>query len=161
MADIRVGIGYDLHRPEPGQTLRLGGVEVPFERGLAGHSDGDVVLHAVTDALLGACGLPDIGELFPDTDQAYAGMDSRILLSRALEQVRAAGFVPHNVDCVVHAERPKLGEHKQAMAASIAEVLGVDPSRVGVKAKTNEGVGPVGKHRAMAATVVALVMKTS
>ncbi|HRX85129.1 MAG TPA: 2-C-methyl-D-erythritol 2,4-cyclodiphosphate synthase [Phycisphaerae bacterium] len=157
MSEFRVGIGYDLHRTAEGRRLILGGVEIPFERGLAGHSDADVLLHAVTDALLGASSLPDIGELFPDTDPAYRDADSAKLLTAALERVRSAGFAPHNVDCVVHAEQPKLSAHKRAIAARIAQLLGLPPERVNVKAKTGEGVGAIGTGAAIAATVVALV----
>jgi 2-C-methyl-D-erythritol 2,4-cyclodiphosphate synthase len=157
--DYRVGIGYDLHRLVAGRKLLLGGVEVPFDRGPSGHSDGDVLLHAVTDALLGAAGLPDIGELFPDTDPAYAGADSADLLSQALARIRSAGFAVHQLDCVVHAEKPKLSEYKRPMAERIAACLGITADRVNVKAKTNEGVDAVGRGEAIAATVVALVIK--
>ncbi|MCB9850679.1 MAG: 2-C-methyl-D-erythritol 2,4-cyclodiphosphate synthase [Phycisphaerales bacterium] len=157
MADYRVGIGYDLHQLVAGRKLVLGGVTVPYDRGLSGHSDADVLLHAVTDALLGACALPDIGELFPDTDPAYAGADSAKLLLAAMTRVRDAGFQPHNVDCVIHAEQPKLSAYKRPIAERIAELLGLAADRVSVKAKTNEGVGPVGTGEAIAATVVVMV----
>ena len=161
MADFRVGIGYDIHRLTGGRRLVLGGLEVPFDKGLAGHSDGDVVLHAVTDALLGACNLPDIGDLFPDTDPKYKNVDSRILLEEAIKRVRDAGFNVGNVDCVVHAEKPQLTDHKQAMAESIAALVGIGADRVTVKAKTNEGMGSVGTLQAIAATAVASVIKES
>ena len=161
MADFRVGIGYDIHRLTGGRRLFLGGLEVPFDKGLAGHSDGDVVLHAVTDALLGACNLPDIGDLFPDTDPKYKNVDSRILLEEAIKRVRDAGFSVGNVDCVVHAEKPQLTDHKQAMAESIAALVGIGADRVTVKAKTNEGMGSVGTLQAIAATAVASVIKES
>jgi 2-C-methyl-D-erythritol 2,4-cyclodiphosphate synthase len=154
-------VGYDIHRLVAGRRLILGGVEVAFDRGLTGHSDGDVLLHAVIDALLGACNLPDIGETFPDTDPKYKDVDSKLLLAEAVEKVRAAGFFAQNVDCIVHAERPKLSGHKQAMAGTIALLLGLDSSRVSVKAKTAEGLGPCGTSEAIAATVVASVVKES
>ena len=154
---VRVGIGYDLHRLEAGRRLVLGSIVIPFEAGLVGHSDGDVVLHAVIDALLGAAGLPDIGEQFPDTDPAYAGADSAVLLRTALEKLQTAGLVPLNVDIVVHAERPKLSAYKQPMREAIADLLGRPVDQVNVKAKTNEGLGPIGNGEAMACTAVATV----
>jgi len=159
MTDYRAGIGYDVHRLAPGRRLLLGGVDVPFDRGLLGHSDADVLLHAVTDALLGACGLPDIGELFPDTDPAHAGADSARLLAEALRQARSAGYAPHNVDCVIHTEKPKLSEHKRPIAQRIADLLGIPAERVSVKAKTNEGLGEIGAGQAIAATVMILVVR--
>ncbi len=157
----RVGIGTDIHRLGENRKLILGGVDIPFDRGLVGHSDGDVLLHAVADAILGACGLPDIGDLFPDTDPQYKGIDSRVLVQRAMEKVAAAGFLPHNIDCVVHAEQPKLTEYKKSMAASIASIVGISADAVCVKAKTNEGLGPVGSGDAIATTVVAMVVSTN
>jgi 2-C-methyl-D-erythritol 2,4-cyclodiphosphate synthase len=156
--DIRIGVGYDVHRLIAGRRLVLGGVEIPFDRGLAGHSDADVVLHAVTDAILGAAGLPDIGELFADTDPRYKNADSRELLAAALEQVARAGWRVGNLDGVVHAERPKLSEYKRRMAESIAGLLGVAAARVSVKAKTNEGLGEIGRGEAIACTAVALLV---
>jgi 2-C-methyl-D-erythritol 2,4-cyclodiphosphate synthase len=160
MSDYRVGIGYDLHRLAAGRRLVLGGVDVVYEYGLLGHSDGDVLLHAVTDALLGACGLPDIGELFPDTDAAYRDADSAGLLAEVVRRVRGAGFVPCNVDCVIHAEQPKLTSHKRPMAERIAALVGLPAECVSVKAKTHEGMGSIGAGEAIAATVVVLVMKS-
>lgn len=157
---LRVGIGYDLHRLAPGRKLRLAGMEVPFDRGLVGHSDADVILHAVADALLGASGLPDIGDLFPDTDPAYRGADSRELLREVARRVEAAGWVVRNVDVIVHAEAPKLGSMKRSMAESIAALLGLQALSVNVKGKTNEGVGPVGRGEAIACTAVALIEGT-
>jgi 2-C-methyl-D-erythritol 2,4-cyclodiphosphate synthase len=154
-----VGIGYDIHRLEAGRKLILAGVDVPFEKGLIGHSDGDVVFHAVIDALLGACHLPDIGELFPDTDPRYKDVASGRLLTEVMTKVRGAGFVPNNIDCVIHAERPKLSAYKPAMADSIARLVGIGADRVAVKAKTNEAVGPVGAGEAIAATVVVSVVR--
>lgn len=156
--DIRIGVGYDLHRLAAGPRLVLGGVEVPFDRGLAGHSDADVVLHAVTDAVLGAAGLPDIGELFPDTDPRYKDADSRELLKVALGRVTVAGWRVGNVDLVIHAERPKLSVYKRPMAESIAGLLGVAADRVSVKAKTNEGLGDIGRGEAIACTVAVLLV---
>ncbi len=156
--DMRVGLGTDIHRLEAGRPLMLGGVEIPFDQGLRGHSDGDVLLHAVTDALLGACGLPDIGELFPDTDPQYAGADSRELLRQAVRRAATAGYRPSNIDCVVHAEAPKLSAHKLVIAESIADLVELPAERVSVKAKTHEGLGPVGEGRAIAASVVAAVI---
>lgn len=154
---LRVGIGYDLHRLAAGRRLILGGVEVPFELGLIGHSDADVVLHAVADALLGAAGLPDIGDLFPDSDPVYRGADSKLILVEVVRRVRERGGRPVNLDVIVHAEAPKLGDLKRKMGASMAELIGLSADAVNVKAKTNEGVGPVGRGEAMACTAVALV----
>ena len=131
---------------------------IPSDKGLVGHSDGDVVLHAITDAILGACSLPDIGDLFPDTDPTYKGIDSKILMQLAMEKVKAAGFKPHNIDCVVHAEKPKLTAFKKTMAQSIASIIGIPIDVVNVKAKTNEGMGPVGSFDAIATTAVATVV---
>lgn len=161
MSDYRVGIGYDLHRLTAGRRLVLGGVEIPNDRGLAGHSDADVLLHAVTDALLGACGQPDIGELFLDTDPAYKDADSAKLLAQVLQRVRSVGFVPQNVDCVIHAEQPKLSAYKRAIGERIADLLGLPAGRVSIKAKTGEGVGSIGTGEAIAATVVVLVTGAS
>ena len=137
----------------------LGGVEIDHPLGLMGHSDGDAVLHAVTDALLGASGLPDIGDLFPDTDPAYRDADSRKLLAAAMAKVTGAGYAPNNIDLIVHAEQPKLSEYKQSIAASIASLTGLDPSAVSVKAKTNEGLGPLGHADGIACTATATVVR--
>jgi len=145
----RVGIGTDLHRLEAGGPLRLGGVDVPFDRHLHGHSDGDVVLHAIIDAMLGAAGLPDIGEQFPDTDPAYKGCDSRRLLAAAVERIAAVGYRVVNVDLVIGAERPRLSTHRTVMAHRIAELIGLPAERVSVKAKTNEGLDAVGRGEAI------------
>lgn len=154
---IRVGIGYDIHRLVEGRPLRLGGVDIPHDRGLSGHSDADVVLHALTDALLGAAGLPDIGELFPDTDARYKDADSAKLLREVFWRVRDDGFRVGNVDLIIHAERPKLSVHKRAIAESIAGWLEVSPEVVSVKAKTNEGMDAVGRGEAIACTAVVLL----
>ncbi|MEK6676035.1 MAG: 2-C-methyl-D-erythritol 2,4-cyclodiphosphate synthase [Planctomycetota bacterium] len=157
-SNARVGIGYDIHRLAEGRRLVLGGVVVEHSRGLIGHSDADAVLHAVTDALLGAAGLPDIGELFPDTDPAYKDADSRILLADAMERIHKRGYKACNIDVVVHAEAPKLSPYKARMGESIAGLTGLSPEFVSVKAKTNEGLGPLGHADAIACTAVALVM---
>lgn len=151
---MRVGIGYDIHRLVSDRSLVLGGVPIDYKRGLLGHSDGDAVLHALCDALLGAAGLGDLGELFPDTDPAYKGIDSRTLLQDVVGRVKSVGFVSGNVDLIVHAERPNLSEHKKAMAESIATLLGLPLNRVNVKAKTNEGLGPVGHGDGIACTAI-------
>jgi len=156
---VRVGVGYDIHRLVEGRRLVMGGIEIPHAKGLLGHSDADVVLHAVTDAVLGAAGLPDIGDLFPDTDPAYKDADSRKLLTDAMEKVRTKGFVVNNVDVIVHAEAPKLSPYKLRMAESIAALIHVSSDRVSVKAKTNEGLGPLGNADAIACTAVAAIVR--
>jgi len=158
--EFLVGIGYDIHRLVEGRRLVIGGIEIEHPRGLLGHSDADVVLHAVVDAFLGAAGLPDIGDLFPDTDPKYKDADSRDLLEEALSRVREKGFVPNNVDIVIHAEAPKMTPYKRSIAESIAALTGLSPERVGVKAKTNEGVGPLGYSDAVACTAVASIRGT-
>jgi 2-C-methyl-D-erythritol 2,4-cyclodiphosphate synthase len=151
----RVGIGYDVHRLAPNRRLVLAHVPIEFDRGPLSHSDGDVVLHAVIDALLGAAGLPDIGEMFPDTDPRFQGADSGGLLAEALAAVRKEGYAPVNVDVIVHAERPKLLPYKRRMRAELARLLAVEASCVNVKAKTGEGLGPIGTGEAIACTAVA------
>ena len=149
-----MGIGTDLHRLEPARRLVLGHVAIDFDRGPVGHSDGDVLLHAIIDALAGAAGLPDIGELFPDTDPAYKGIDSSRLLERALILVADRGFTPVNVDATVHAERPRLGPYKAAIRGEVARLLNLPPDSVSIKAKTNEGMDAVGRGEAIAGTAV-------
>ncbi len=157
----RVGIGTDLHRLAPGGPLTLGGLKLPIDQHLVGHSDGDVLLHAVTDAVLGAAGLPDIGEHFPDTDAANAAADSRRFLARALAAAAAKGLAPVNVDVVIHAERPKLSPHKAAVRANVAALLGIAEERVAIKAKTNEGLDAIGRGEAMGCTcVVGMTLRT-
>lgn len=157
---MRVGHGYDLHRCQSGRKLILAGMEIPAQKGLAGHSDADVVLHAVIDALLGAAGLDDIGEKFPDTDPQYEGIDSSVLLARTLEHVRAAGYVPVNVDTTIIAETPKLQAYKPAMRQNLAKMLGLDHQAVSIKAKTNEGLGDIGAGHAIACfAIVGLTKK--
>ncbi|GMU38444.1 MAG: 2-C-methyl-D-erythritol 2,4-cyclodiphosphate synthase [Phycisphaerae bacterium] len=154
---LKIGIGTDVHRLVEGRPLVLGGVAIPFERGLSGHSDADVVLHAVTDALLGAAGLPDIGELFPDTDPAFRGADSARLLSEVVERVDREGYAVSNLDLIVHAERPKLSAWKRPIAERVAELTRCPPNCVSVKAKTNEGLDAVGRGEAIACTAVVLL----
>lgn len=154
-ATLRSGIGTDIHRLGPNRPLILGGVTIPFDRGLEGHSDADALLHAVIDALLGAAGLGDIGEHFPDTDPAYKGADSTVLLAKALERVRGKGLVPVHLDTIVHAERPKLAPHKAAIRRRLAALVGLPESAVNVKAKTEEGLGPIGEGRAISCTAIA------
>ena len=158
---MRIGTGYDIHRLVEGRPLILGGVEIPYERGLLGHSDADAVLHAITDALLGAAAQPDIGELFPDDDPRFKGANSADLLRAALERVREAGFAPVNVDLNVLAERPKLKPYKAAMRESIATILGLDLDRVSVKAKTREGLDAVGNREAIEVHSVLLLEHTT
>jgi 2-C-methyl-D-erythritol 2,4-cyclodiphosphate synthase len=154
----RVGIGTDLHRIERGGPLRLGGVEVDFDSHLAGHSDGDVVLHAVVDALLGAAGLPDIGERFGDDDPSFKGADSAKLVGQVVADLTGRGWKVGNVDLVIHAERPKLSVYKEAMRCRIAALLRVLPAAVGIKAKTHEGTDAIGRGEAMACTCVVGLM---
>ncbi|GMV98345.1 MAG: 2-C-methyl-D-erythritol 2,4-cyclodiphosphate synthase [Phycisphaerae bacterium] len=150
----RVGIGTDLHRLAGGRRLVLGHVVIEHDVGPVGHSDGDVVLHAIIDALAGAAGLPDIGELFPDTDPAYRGADSAVLLEQALRMVAQRGFSAVNVDATIHLERPRLKPHKAAIRAEVARLMNLDPDAVSIKAKTNEGVDAVGRGEAVACTAV-------
>lgn len=159
MSTMRVGIGHDTHRLVEGRPLMLGGLKISHSHGLAGHSDADVVLHAVADALLGAAGLGDIGELFPDTDPQFRGADSAVLLREVVARIHAAGWQPVNVDLVIHAERPKLGPHKLAMRDRIADLLGIATNVVSVKAKTGESVGPIGRGEAISCEAVALIEK--
>jgi 2-C-methyl-D-erythritol 4-phosphate cytidylyltransferase/2-C-methyl-D-erythritol 2,4-cyclodiphosphate synthase len=156
---IRIGNGYDLHRLVDGRPLILGGVRIPFDKGLLGHSDADVVCHALTDAILGAAGAGDIGRHFPDTDAAWKDADSLDLLRRAVAIVAAAGFMVSNADVVVIAQRPKLAPHADAIRACVAEAIGCDPSRISVKGKTNEGVDSIGAGESIAAHAVALLTR--
>ena len=154
---MRIGHGYDVHRLAEGRRLILGGVEIPFEKGLLGHSDADVLTHAVMDALLGAAGMGDIGRLFPDTDPAYAGADSLVLLDRVVERICSAGLRVENVDATILAQRPRLASYIPAMAENLARRLGVDQSRVNVKATTEEKLGFTGSGDGMAAHAVCLL----
>jgi 2-C-methyl-D-erythritol 2,4-cyclodiphosphate synthase len=155
----RVGIGYDCHRLVAGRKLILGGVELPCERGLEGHSDADVLAHAVIDALLGAAGLGDIGERFPDTDERWRGADSIGLLRSVVTAVLAAGLQIVNVDCTVVMEEPKLGPRKNEIRARLAQALGLETGRVNVKATTGEGMGFVGRGEGVAALAVATLAR--
>jgi 2-C-methyl-D-erythritol 2,4-cyclodiphosphate synthase len=159
-SNLRIGIGEDSHRTALGGPLRLGGIEVPHDRQLVGHSDADVLLHAVTDAILGAAALPDIGRLFPNTDSANRGRDSAEMLAAAAAKVAKAGYNIVNLDCVVHAERPKLADYQEAIRHRIAGILGLSPFQVGLKAKTGEGAGPVGREEVIEARCVALLEAT-
>ncbi|MFM7184005.1 MAG: 2-C-methyl-D-erythritol 2,4-cyclodiphosphate synthase [Planctomycetota bacterium] len=154
---FRIGLGHDTHRLGPGDTLVIGGVRIPHDRAAIGHSDADVLLHAITDALLGAAALGDIGQMFPDTAPENRGRDSADMLRRAADAVAAAGWRLVNLDCVIFAQRPKILPHRAAIRRRIAEILGVDEAAVWLKAKTGEGVGPIGEERAIAAECVALV----
>ncbi len=145
----RIGLGYDLHRLVPGRKLWLGGVLIPHPRGLMGHSDGDALVHALTDALLGAAGEPDIGRLFPDTEPAFKDIRSTELLRRVAARLKRKGWRVLQADAVVVAERPKLAPHIPAMKAALAPILGVKPDALGIKAKTDEGLGDVGHGRAV------------
>jgi 2-C-methyl-D-erythritol 2,4-cyclodiphosphate synthase len=156
-----VGFGYDVHRLVEGRPLILGGVHIPHTRGLDGHSDADVLVHALMDALLGAAGLRDIGHYFPPNDPAFEGADSMKLLAKVVELLAAEEFRPVNVDMTLLAERPKIGPHVEAMREKISSVLGVKPRRVGIKATTNERLGFVGEEQGMAAYAVALIEPTS
>ena len=158
---IRVGLGHDTHRLGPGESLVLGGLAIPHDKAAIGHSDADVLLHAITDALLGAAGLGDIGELFPDTDPANKGRDSAGMLRAAADRLTAAGWRVGNLDCVIFAQRPKLLPHRPAMRRRIAEILGLDESALWLKAKTGEGVGPIGEEQSIAAECVVLIEKAA
>ena len=154
---FRIGEGWDVHALVEGRKLIIGGVEIPYHLGLLGHSDADVLLHAITDALLGGAALGDIGTHFPDTDVRFKGADSLVLLTEAIRRVREKGFEIGNIDSTVIAQAPKLMPHIQAMRARIAQALGVDVDQVNVKAKTAEKMGPVGLGQAMEARAVVLL----
>jgi 2-C-methyl-D-erythritol 2,4-cyclodiphosphate synthase len=154
---MRVGIGHDTHRLAEGRPLLLGGVRIEHSRGLVGHSDADVVLHAVTDALLGAAGLGDIGDAYPDSDPAYSGADSRRFLTETLLRLNRAGWRIVNMDVIVFAQEPKLGPLKASIRASLATLLGVDVAAVNVKAKTGERVGHIGRAEAIGCQAVTLI----
>jgi 2-C-methyl-D-erythritol 2,4-cyclodiphosphate synthase len=158
-AGYRVGIGTDIHKVAEGRKLMLCGIYVPYPAGLAGHSDGDVGLHAVIDALLGATGMGDIGTLFPDTDPAFKDADSKELLFTVKERLEEKKWEVLNVDLIIHTEEPKLGPFKGQMKRCLAGLLGIDFTAVNVKAKTNEGLGEIGAGQAMAATATALLRK--
>jgi 2-C-methyl-D-erythritol 2,4-cyclodiphosphate synthase len=156
---FRIGQGFDVHALAAGRPLILGGVSIPFGRGLLGHSDADVLLHALTDALLGAAGLGDIGRLFPDTDPQYAGADSRVLLRAAFAKVRAAGWEVGNVDAIIICQEPKILPHAAQMAANIAADLDIDAADVNIKGKTTESLGFTGRGEGIAAQAVVLLVR--
>ncbi len=157
--NIRIGEGWDVHALVPGRQLVLGGVKIPHSTGLLGHSDADVLLHAITDAVLGAAGLGDIGRHFPDTDAQFKGADSSVLLQEAMRRVRAQGWELVNLDSTIVAQAPKLAPHMAAINAGVAKALGVQADQVNVKAKTAEKLGPVGMGQSMEARAVALLRK--
>jgi len=157
---MRIGIGYDVHRLTEGRPLIIGGVEIPYEKGLLGHSDADVLVHAVMDALLGAAGRGDIGCYFPDNDMKYKGISSLVLLERVGDIIRKAGLEVENIDAVVIAQRPKLMPHSSKMKAKMAEALGVVPGRINIKASTTEGLGFEGRGEGIAAQAVALLKES-
>lgn len=157
--NFRIGEGWDVHALVPGRVLVIGGVTIPHTMGLLGHSDADVLLHAITDAILGAAGLGDIGTHFPDTDAQFRGADSAVLLAEAARRVRAAGYAIGNVDSTVVAQAPRLAAHIPGMRECIARALEVEPDQVNVKAKTAERLGPVGQGLAMEARAVVLIYK--
>jgi 2-C-methyl-D-erythritol 2,4-cyclodiphosphate synthase len=157
--DYRIGQGYDVHALVPGRVLILGGVEIPHATGLLGHSDADVLLHAITDAILGAAGLGDIGRLFPDTDERWRGADSRMLLREAMALVRTAGWRVGNVDATIIAQAPKISTHAGAMAVNIAEDLGIAPNCVNIKGKTHERLGFEGRQEGIVAQAVTLLLR--
>jgi len=156
---FRIGEGWDVHALVPGRPLVIGGVTIPHPVGLLGHSDADVLLHALTDAVLGAAGLGDIGSHFPDTDAAFYGANSARLLAEAVRRVREAGWQLGNVDCTVIAQAPRLAPHREAMRSAIALAIGIDVERVNVKAKTAEKLGPVGQGQSIEARAVALIYR--
>ncbi|MGQ3001593.1 MAG: 2-C-methyl-D-erythritol 2,4-cyclodiphosphate synthase [Hydrogenophaga sp.] len=158
---FRIGEGWDVHALVPGRPLIIGGVRIPHSQGLLGHSDADVLLHAITDALLGAAALGDIGHHFPDTDERFKGADSSVLLAEAARRVREAGFEIGNIDSTVIAQAPKLAPHIAAMCEGIARTLGLATGQVNVKAKTAEKIGPVGQGLSIEARAVALLVKTA
>lgn len=156
---FRIGQGLDVHQLVEGRKLILGGVEIPYEKGLLGHSDADALLHAITDAILGAAGLGDIGRLFPDTDHRFKGADSRILLRQAYASVQAAGWEVVNLDATIIAQAPKIAPYALAMVANIAADLGVSPDCVNIKGKTNEKLGHLGRGEGIATQAVVLLAR--
>ncbi|CAL0331999.1 unnamed protein product [Lupinus luteus] len=156
---FRVGHGFDLHRLEPGYPLIIGGINIPHDRGCEAHSDGDVLLHCVVDAILGALGLPDIGQIFPDSDPKWKGCDSSVFVHESVRLMHEAGYDIGNLDATLILQRPKLSPHKDTIKANLAALLGVDPSIVNIKAKTHEKVDSLGENRSIAAHTVVLLMK--
>ncbi len=157
MTNIRTGIGIDFHQFAAGRKLVIGGVEIPHDKGLRGHSDADVLTHAVCDALLGAAGSGDIGTHFPDTDPRYRGISSLVLLNRVIEIVTTAGYRTVNLDCVLIAQAPKLTPHFPAMRDALAPILGIPPARIGLKATTSEGMGALGRGEGIGAMCTCLI----
>lgn len=156
--DFRVGFGYDSHRFAPNRPLVLGGIRIPFELGLAAHSDGDALIHALCDALLGAAALKDIGTHFPDTDQKFENIDSKILLTKVVQLLTQRGWRVNNVDCTLILEKPKMKDHIDAMVDSLAAILQIDSSRISIKAKTNEKMGFTGQGEGIAATAIVSIV---
>lgn len=156
---VRVGLGHDTHRLGPDRALILGGVEVPYQLGLIGHSDADVLLHAITDGLLGALALGDIGEWFPNSDPQWKDADSTVFVTEAAKIIRERGWEIGNLDCTVFAQEPKLSPYKRQMAERIAELLQIEPGQVSVKAKTGEHVGPIGRGESMSADAIVLLVR--
>lgn len=156
---LRIGLGYDVHAFAPDRKLILGGVDIPHHQGLAGHSDADVLAHAVADALLGAIRGGDIGKLFPDTDPAYAGANSLVLLAAVAQLVRDSGFTIVDIDCVIAAQAPKLSPYREAMRGNLAEACGIDTDNIGIKATTTEHLGFEGREEGISAQAVALVAR--
>uniref|UniRef100_A0A5B7BGI4 2-C-methyl-D-erythritol 2,4-cyclodiphosphate synthase n=1 Tax=Davidia involucrata TaxID=16924 RepID=A0A5B7BGI4_DAVIN len=156
---FRVGHGFDLHRLEPGYPLIIGGINIPHDRGCEAHSDGDVLLHCVVDAILGALGLPDIGQIFPDSDPKWKGAASSVFIKEAVRLMHEAGYELGNLDATLILQRPKLSPHKEAIRANLSKLLGADPSVVNLKAKTHEKVDSLGENRSIAAHTVVLLMK--
>lgn len=159
MTDLRIGNGYDVHRLKEGRRMIIGGVEIPYEKGLDGHSDADVLAHAVIDSLFGAAGLPDIGTHFPDTDPKYKGADSILLLRETAEILRKEGWEIGNIDTIIVAQKPKMMLHIPAMKIRLAEAMGVDVSRVSIKAKTEEKLGFTGAGEGISSHAVALIFR--
>ena len=156
---MRIGHGYDVHKLVKGRKLIMGGVEIPYEKGLLGHSDADVLLHAISDALLGAAALGDIGKLFPDTDMQYKGADSRVLMAEVVRRIKEKGFRVVNVDATIIAQRPKMRNYIDTMRQNIAETLGCDTDDINVKATTEEGMGFTGEGMGISAHAVCLIEK--
>ncbi|KAK8484896.1 hypothetical protein V6N13_030797 [Hibiscus sabdariffa] len=156
---FRVGHGFDLHRLEPGYPLIIGGINIPHDRGCEAHSDGDVLLHCVVDAILGALGLPDIGQIFPDSDPKWKGAASSVFIKEAVRLMHEAGYEVGNLDATLILQRPKLSPHKEAIKSNLSELLGADPSVVNLKAKTHEKVDSLGENRSIAAHTVVLLMR--
>jgi len=157
--EYRIGLGYDIHRLVRGRKLLLGGLHIPYAKGLSGHSDADVLLHAVSDAILGAAGEPDIGELFPDTDPKYRGISSAELLKEVHALIKRKGFMINNIDAVVITEEPKLAPFKREIRQSLAKILGIPEDRLNVKSKTNEKLGDIGKKKAIAGYAAVMLRK--